>query len=73
MIMIAGMGGWDPPPWDQRLCTYINAAEEPSEARTAVRVCIYTNYMRSHFGPSEEFLQPALPHFVPFIGFWFSF
>ena len=31
---------------------YINAAVVPSEARTAERVCIYTTYMRSHFGPS---------------------
>ena len=46
-------------PWVQRLCTYINAAVEPSEARTAVRVCIYTNYMRSHFGPSG--LTPCCP------------
>ena len=56
MIMLNGMGGWVPPPWDQRLCTYINAAEEPSEARTAERVCIYTDYMRSHFGPLGLFL-----------------
>ena len=52
MIMIDGMGGWDPPPWDQRLCTYINAAAEPSRARNRGLVCMYTTDMRSHFGPS---------------------